>query len=147
MPSPRLVGMSLSHPTELPPVRTREDLTDRWRLVVADLDPSSADATDLWVQVFDADGRQQPPLVVVEDVPPHPDRTFVDNLAEMLSHLLDEETAGIGLVAFAFVRSAPADVHAADLEWSGELVAACGREGVRLLGVHLLAGDELARIS
>jgi hypothetical protein len=139
--------MSLSHPTDLPPVVTAADLAARWRLIGADLAPSSTTLADLWVQVLDADGRQQPPFVVVEDVPVHPDRPFVDNLAGVLAHLLGEETAGIGLVAFALVRSAPTEVHAADLSWAGELTAACVREGVRVLGVHLLVGDELTRVS
>lgn len=139
--------MPLPRPVELPPVLTAEDLTDRWRLVVADLGTSAGAASDLWVQVFDADGRQRPPFVVVEGVPTHPDRDFVDNLAGLLVHVLDEETAGIGLVAFALARSAPAGVHATDLDWSGELTAACAREGVRVLGVHLLVGEQLTRIS
>lgn len=143
----RLVGMSISHPTDLPPVVTPTDLTDRWRLIAADLPSSSETATDLWVQVLDADGRQRPPFVVVEEVPVLPDRSFADNLAGVLTHLLEEETAGIGTVAFAVVRDAPAGVHAADLSWSAELTAAAAREGVRVLGVHLLVGEELTRIS
>lgn len=139
--------MSLSHPTDLPPVVTAADLADRWHLIAADLPPSSQTAADLWVQVLDADGRQRPPFIVVEEVPVHPDRPFVDNLAGVLVHVLEEETAGIGMVAFALVRAAPADVHAADLSWSDELTAAAAREGVRVLGVHLLVGEALTRIS
>ena len=139
--------MPISHPTDLPPVLTPADLTDRWRLIATDLPPSSETATDLWVQVLDADGRQRPPFVVVEEVPVLPERPFVDNLAGVLTHLLEEETAGIGTVAFAVVRVAPAGVHTTDLSWSAELTAATAREGVRVLGVHLLVGDELTRIS
>ena len=100
--------MPIPHPTVLPPVRTPEELSARWRLLLADApdrdpddagsedaDPAgrSARRTDLWVQTYDADGRQQPPLIVVEDVPDVPDASFVANLAGMLGDVLAEETA------------------------------------------------------
>lgn len=140
--------MSIPHPTLLPPVRTDADLTDRWRLLLADDEVTDREATrtDLWIQTYDADGVQRPALIVVDDVPDLPHDTFVDNLAGVLGDLLAQETAGIGAVAFGLCPGSSRDVAAADLRWATDLSSACSREGVRVLGVHLVCEDGVHRV-
>lgn len=140
--------MPMPRSTLLPPVRTAEELSARWRLLLADDDPGDREPgrTDLWVQTYDADGRQQPALIVVEDVPELPDATFVGNLAGLVGDLLAEGTAGIGAVAFALSPAARRDVGAADLRWASDLGAACAAADVRVLGVHLVADEEVHRV-
>ncbi|WP_432564947.1 hypothetical protein [Kineococcus sp. SYSU DK003] len=134
--------MPIPHRTDLPPVLTAADLGDRWRLL-ATIDPPPARGAELRVQVFDADGRQGSALIVVEDVPPRPDGSFVENLLTLLGHVVDDDTAGIGSVAFALVRAEPEDVQPADLSWAGELLEGCRRRGTRARGVHLVGAGSL----
>lgn len=132
--------MSIPHRALLPPVTTPGDLTTRWALVAHEGGLTARDrpGDDLLVQVFDADGYQRSALVVVEGVPERPEGPFLRNLAGMLHEVLAEETAGVGLAAFALSPAAARDVTAADLEWAQGLVGACAAEGFRVLGVHLV---------
>jgi len=132
--------MSLPHRLLLPPVLTPEDLASRWELLAEDGDitPDRGYGTDLLAQVFDADGVQGAPLILIEDVPDLPEVPFTDNLAAMAAMVLAEETAGIGSVAFALSPATPRDIRAADLQWATALTQACDRAEVRVLGLHLL---------
>ncbi|WP_432542550.1 hypothetical protein [Kineococcus sp. SYSU DK002] len=136
--------MSIPHRTSLPPVRTPEQLADRWRLLAAD--EEVVPRTDLWVQLFDADGHQQASLVIVEDVPERPAGPFAANLAGVLAELLAEQTSGVGSVAFALSPPGPRPVGASDLEWAQALVGACAAGGVGVLGVHVVAGPRVERV-
>jgi hypothetical protein len=145
--------MSLPHPTLLSPVRTPEELTARWALIAAlgadPDDPAVDDAvagSDLWVQLLDAQGRQQSALVVVEGLSPDPDEEVAQSLAGVLGHLLAEHTAGVGSVAFALVPARTREVVAADLAWAQSLAQACRDEHVEVLGVHLVVGTDAHRV-
>lgn len=138
--------MPIPHPTLRRPVRTPEELTTRWE-VVAVLgrgldDPPAPDqeASDLWIQLFDATGHAHGVLVVVEGVEPAPDDELTGNLAGVLAHLLTLEVDGEGAAAVALVPRAPRDVVVDDLAWAEALRTACRADGVPLLGVHLVSG-------
>jgi len=124
--------MPLAH---LAPVTSPACAADRWCLL---LGLAGVQERELWVQVFDADGVQRAPVVVVDDLPVDPDRTFVENLLDCVGEVLARETSGIGSISVALARTEAADVAAGDLAWAAEVAGAARRRGVRLLAMHLV---------
>lgn len=121
--------------TRLPPVTSPARAGDRWCLF---LGLAGVEQRELWVQVFDADGAQRAPVVVVDQLPVDPDRTSVDNVLDCVGEVLARETSGIGSISVALARPEAADVEAGDLAWAAAVSAAARRRGLRLLAVHLV---------
>lgn len=121
---------------QLPPVTCADRAADRWRLV---LGMTGVRERELWVQVFDADGAQRAPVVLVDELPVDPEPVIVENLLGAVTEVLLRETSGIGSVAVALARTETPEVQASDLAWASAVQRAAGDLEVRLLSVHLVA--------
>jgi hypothetical protein len=122
------------------PVRSALALTRRW---VDLLQPPTFGARSLWLAWFDADGRQSPVLVPVEDLPVTPDASMFDSLRVLNQTVVQAQLGDDGHLAMALCRPGEAVVSDSDDEW----VDALGEVFDGLVGqtwsLHLAAGGRV----
>jgi hypothetical protein len=99
-------------------VRSALELTDRWRSVLA---PATFPARSLWLTWFDADGRQLPVVVPVDDLPTLPEPALLVGLREVHGSVVDDQLGGTGHLALALCRPGEPVLTAEDEAWAGEL--------------------------
>lgn len=95
------------------PVRTAEELTQRWEQL---LDPPVFPGRSLWLTFLD-DGLMTSVVIPVDDVPAVPDRPFLANLAEVSASLVGTLCTGTAHVATALCRPGRVRVTEDDEAW------------------------------
>ena len=100
------------------PVRSPSELTARWRTM---LEPPVFGARALWLSWFDADGRQSPLVVPVDDLPESPDPAIYDGLRGLNATVVDTQPGPGGHLAMALCRPGGATVTDSDDEWVAAL--------------------------
>ena len=117
------------------PVRTAEELTQRWEKL---LDPPVFSARSLWLTWLD-DGLMLPVVIPVDDVPAVPDRLLLANIAEVCESIVESHCVGTAHFALALCRPGRVKVSKDDEAWerglSEALLAVSGT-----WSLHLAAG-------
>ena len=127
-----------------PPLLTDADVLVHVEQLVG---PAAVDRR-LWIIWVDADGRQAPVVVPVDDIPRHLDLSQLDGLTEVLSRLRDELTTESGpcSVVFTLERLGVDGVLPGDRTWATALAAACERSGTPLRGTFLTTRGGVRRL-
>ena len=120
------------------PVRTAEQLTQRWEQL---LDPPVFAARSLWLTWLD-DGVMLPYVIPVDDVPAVPDRPLLANLAEVCEMMVESHCLGAPHVAMALCRPGRVRVARDDEAWERGLGEAFLGTG-RTWSLHLAAGGSV----
>lgn len=106
-------------PADTPAIRTVPDLHQHWRRLMGPLGFASR---HLWVAAIDHDGRAQPVLPKVEDVPAIPDPREVATLLRAFAAVFDAHPGSASL-ALLLARPGGGEPTAADLRWAACLTA------------------------
>lgn len=125
---------------QLADVRSALALTRRW---VSLLQPPIFAARSLWLAWFDADGKQSPVLIPVDDLPVSPDPGMVESL-----RLLNDSLVSAGLgdgchLAMALCRPGEAVVSDSDDEWVDALAERFDGLVGQTWSLHLAAGGRV----
>lgn len=120
------------------PIRSQQDLHDRWAILMGELGFSRR---SLWFTFVDDEGRMIPRISEVADLPRRVDRETTSELVTMCRRLL-EESSGVASVAFLFSRPGCTGMDADDRAWARALTAAARLQRVPIETVHL-ATDEV----
>lgn len=99
------------------PVRTPDELTDRWATI---LEPPVFGIRSLWLLWLD-DGHPLPLVIPVDDIPRRPQRATLGNLEQMASMVAGSEVTGSAHLAIALCRPGVAVVDADDVSWAEAL--------------------------
>jgi hypothetical protein len=125
------------------PVRSPLALTRRW---VSLLQPPMFGSRSLWLAWFDAEGRQSPVLVPVENLPETPDPSMFDGLRLLNETVVAAQLGDGSHLAMALCRPGEAVVSDSDDEW----VDALGEVFDGLVGqtwsLHLAAGGRIEEL-
>lgn len=133
--------------TTLSPVRTDDELLQRWRLIMGE---GGFGRRSLWLVWFDAQGKQLPMVVPVDDVPQRPDDELLGGLGEVVTEIVRDQAPG-GSVAITLSRPGPSVVDGDDRAWGLALLDMASRNAITLRRFHLattgsvrpLVGDDL----
>ena len=120
------------------PVRSAEDLTRRWTLL---LDPPVFSARSLWLTFFD-DGLMSPVVIPVDDVPAVPDRPLLANVVAVCETIVGSHVASTPHVAMALCRPGRPVVTTDDEAWERALREAFEPTG-GTWSLHLAAGGDV----
>jgi hypothetical protein len=120
------------------PVRSAEELTARWKVL---LDPPVFGARSLWLVWLD-DGLQLPVVIPVDDVPNVPDRLMLTNLAHVCESVAESHVAGACHVAMALCRPGHPTVTRDDDAWVEGLREAFSAAD-STWSLHLAAGGKV----
>ena len=107
--------MTTTPPLPTVPVRSAEELTQRW---LGLLDPPVFGARSLWLSWIGRDGLMPPVVIPVDDLPDLPDTLFVRNLREVSEGLIADLLDGSGHLAMALCRPGSSAISASDDEWA-----------------------------
>ena len=121
------------------PVRSAAELTDRWRTL---LEPPMFRARSLWLAWFDAEGRQSPVVVPVEDLPESPDAGMYAGLRGLNGAVAESQGRGCH-VALALCRPGAATVTDSDDEWVAALSEVFDGLAHQTWSLHLAAGGQV----
>jgi len=113
------------------PVRSALALTRRWLDL---LQPPTFGARSLWLAWFDADGRQSPVLVPVDDLPVTPDPSMFEGLRLLNETVVSAQLGDDSHLAMALCRPGEAVVSDSDDEWVDALGPDADRSGLRIDG-------------
>jgi hypothetical protein len=117
------------------PVRTAEELTERWEQL---LDPPVFSRRSLWLTVLDG-GLMTPIVIPVDDVPAAPDRSFLTNLAAVSETIVESQCTRRPHVALALCRPGRVRVTHDDEAWERGIAEAFGTSS-GTWSLHLAAG-------
>lgn len=104
-------------------MRTSAELTELWEDMMGE---GGFGTRRVWHIFLDRDGRLNPTVVPIDDLPPEPDDTFVGNLAHIMRKVLADSPGDT--VAVLLSRPGPAQMTAGDRRWARVLLAAFGPE-------------------
>lgn len=121
------------------PVRTAEELTRRWQQL---LDPPTFGARSLWLTWYDGDGRQQPLIVPIDDIPLAPRRDMAAGVSALHDTVADH-LDGLGHLAMALCRPGDATVSDSDDEWVAFLSEVFDDLIEETWSLHLAAGGRV----
>lgn len=139
--------LPLQRPDDAPPVRTDEDVRRRWRSLMGE---GGFGRTTLWVVWYDADGRQLPVVMPIDDLPESLDSTLLDNLIMILA---DPVNVGAASVALALSRPGAATVTVADRHRANAILAAADRArcrgsfGLKLWPIQLATANSVRTLT
>ena len=119
------------------PVQSPAELTARWRRL---LEPPVFGTRSLWCAWFDADGRQSPVVVPVDDLPVPPDPSIYDGLRGLNATVIDAHAGPGGHLAMALCRPGPATVVDGDDAWVAALSEVFDGLTAQTWSLHLAAG-------
>lgn len=125
------------------PLLTERDMVAR----VRDLLAPASDPARLWVLVLDAEGRQTPLLIPIDQRPVFPEPALLDGLAAALTALIDENVTGRGQVMFVVERLGPFGPTHEDQCWAAALAGACARADLAQAGTFLLSPGGVSPLS
>ena len=100
------------------PVLSTDDMTDRWRVL---LEPPTFAKRALWLTWFDAEGRQSPVVVPVEDLPEWPDPGMFAGLSTLNETVVSAQLGTGGHLAMALCRPGGTAVSDSDDDWVAAL--------------------------
>ena len=125
------------------PVRSPLALSRRWTSL---LQPLAFEARSLWLAWFDAEGRQSPVLVPIDDLPATPDPSMFEGLRLLNETVVSAQLGDGSHLAMALCRPGEAVVSDSDDEW----VDALGEVFDGLVGqtwsLHLAAGGRIEEL-
>lgn len=139
--------LPLQPPDQAPPVRTDEDLRRRWRSMMG---ADGFGRTSLWVVWYDADGRQLPVVMPIDDLPEVLDAVLLDNLIMVLAGPVE---FGAASVALALSRPGSATVTTADRNRANAILAAVDRArrrdefGLKLWPIQLATANSVRTLT
>ena len=122
------------------PVRSALGLTRRW---VSLLQPLAFGARSLWLAWFDADGRQSPVLVPVDDLPLTPDPAMFEGLRLLNETVVSAQLGDGSHLAMALCRPGEAVVCDSDDEWVDSLSEIFDGLVGQTWSLHLAAGGRV----
>ncbi|WP_104524618.1 hypothetical protein [Blastococcus atacamensis] len=96
------------------PVRSAAELTSRWSAL---LDPPEFAARSLVLTWFASDGRQEPMVIPVEDVPRVPDVALLVDVRQLHESVLTGQLGGRGHLALALCRPGSGSPTPDDEAW------------------------------
>jgi hypothetical protein len=137
----------LQRPEEAPPVRNDEDVRRRWRSLLGD---GGFQRTTLWIVWYDADGRQLPVVVPIDDLPQALEPAALQNLMIILA---EPGSMGAASVALALSRPGPGSVTATDRQRANAILAAVDRArrqkafDLRVWPIHLATANSVRVLS
>lgn len=131
----------LTSPTDLPPIRTQEDLHRVWRMLMG---PLGFGGHSLWVLLLDEDARATPALVQIEELPPLPDLRMREQLVRFLHHLVDGSE---GSVVFLLTRPGRTGITVGERRWARALGDVARRAGLQPWPVHRANDHELVVVA
>lgn len=117
-------------PDEHRPVRTDDELHDRWQLLLRD---ETFEERTLWVTWYDERSVQLPVVVPVDQIPSSPDVDFLDKLATVMQGVLGQVDGG--WVSLALARPGSGLITSDDRAWADQVRSTLTR--------HTLAGRPL----
>jgi hypothetical protein len=109
--------MTTTPPLADVPIRTADDLTRRWELL---LRPPVFRARSLWLCWLGTDGRMLPVVVPVDDLPVVPDPGLLMGLREVHDGIVEAHLDGEGHLAMALCRPGAPEITEDDDEWAEE---------------------------
>jgi hypothetical protein len=112
--------MSLKRPEETF-VRTNTELMELWQAMMG---PGGFAQRSVWHIFFEPDGRMNPLVVPIDDVPEEPDELLLRNLAYAVREAIRD--TDVACLAALLSRPGPAQMSAHDRRWAQELRAAFG---------------------
>jgi hypothetical protein len=98
----------------------------------------------LWLLFFNQDGRPEPVIVPIDDIPGRPDARLIDALGQVVAGLMAEGT--VASVAMLLSRPGPRQMTDADRVWARALAPVTPRWPVHLATtdrVQIFAPDDL----
>ena len=129
----------MTHPADLPPVRTQDDLRRVWRMLMG---PLGFGRRSLWLLVLDADDRPTPFILQIEDLPARPDPAQVDDVVRLCQEVLCGPASGASVV-FLLTRPGRGGLTPEEALWAGALHRAVRRAGLPMWPLHRANDDEL----
>jgi hypothetical protein len=122
------------------PVRSALALTRRW---VALLQPPTFRTRSLWLAWFDAEGRQSPVLMPVDDLPVTPDPSMFESLRLLNETVVSAQLGDDGHLAMALCRPGEAVATEDDDEWVDALSEIFDGLVDQTWSLHLAAGGRV----
>jgi hypothetical protein len=113
--------MTTTSPQADVPIRSADDLTDRWTTL---LNPPVFGMRSLWLCWLGTDGRMLPVVVPVDDLPLALDPALVMGLRQVHDSILEEQLGGDGHLALALCRPGEPEITEDDDEWAEALRSA-----------------------
>ena len=124
-------------------MRSALSLTRRW---VALLQPPTFAARSLWLAWFDAEGRQSPVLVPIDDLPVVPDPSMFDGLRVLNETVAMAQLGDDGHLAMALCRPGDAVITDSDDEWVDALSEIFDGLVGQTWSLHLAAGGRVVEL-
>ncbi|HET6561287.1 MAG TPA: hypothetical protein VFG72_05380 [Marmoricola sp.] len=119
----------LTHPDNMPPVRSQADLQRTWRALMG---PLGFAGRSLWLLVLDGLGHPTPVILQVEEMPPRPDAEMGRSLVHVVSSVAEDA----GQVVFLLSRPGRDGLTADDLAWALLLQDVARQAGMPVWPVH-----------
>jgi hypothetical protein len=113
------------------------DLHDLWRRLMG---PGGFARRSLWLTFLEPDGRTQPLVVPIDDLPSEPDDGFLHAVGRIVDGLLADGTADS--VPMLLSRPGYGPMTGADRRWARALIAALGPDRQRW-PLHLATTDQV----
>lgn len=137
----------LQSAADAPPVRTDEEVRLRWRSMMGD---GGFGRTSLWIVWYDAEGRQLPVVVPIDDLPQALEPDGVDSLSMIIA---DPASFGAASVALLLSRPGPGSVTQTDRDRANAILAGIHRArqrgafGLKVWPIHLATTNSVRRLS
>jgi len=125
------------------PVRSPLALTRRW---ISLLQPPTFGARSLWLAWFDAEGRQSPVLVPVDDLPETPEPSMFEALRLLNETVVSAHLGDGSHLAMALCRPGEAVVSDSDDEWVDALGEVFDGLVRQTWSLHLAAGGRVEEL-
>jgi hypothetical protein len=132
-----VIGMT-KPPLANVPVRTAEDLTRRWHVL---LEPPVFSARSLWLTWFD-NGLMLPVVIPIDDIPTRPDPEMLTNLVHVCESIAESHVGGECHVGLALCRPGERRVTRDDEAWAAGLRSAFASSEATW-SLHLAAGGSI----
>jgi hypothetical protein len=124
---------------EMPPVRSSDDLYQRWRALIG---PLGFGQPRLWIAFLEPSAVMSAQLTQIEDIPGWADPRLCDALLEMCGHIVGRDGTG-GSVAFLLTRPGRNPMDDTDRSWARGLTSAARHHSVAMWPVHFANDTEL----
>jgi hypothetical protein len=112
--------MTTTPPLADVPIRSADELTRRWTLLLA---PPVFGARSLWLSWIGTDGCMLPVVIPIDDLPELPDAGLLMGLRQVHDGVTEAHLDGEGHLAMALCRPGRPEITASDDEWTEEFRA------------------------